>query len=125
MFAWRIQVNRTSATSARMVPQGSKMTTMTTNEPHPEPARSATSIGLPRHGRFDPVGFERAVTDLLHACGIAVDSVHTSKTAQRVRELWQRRLLGGYELDPAAALGDGFEDTRRDMVVVRGIAVHG
>lgn len=98
---------------------------MTIHESHPDPARAATSIGLPRCGRFDAVAFERAVTDLLHACGIAVDSVHTSRTAERVRELWQRRLLGGYELDPAAALGDGFEDPRRDMVVVRGIAVHG
>lgn len=69
--------------------------------------------------------FERAVVDLLNACGIAADSVHTGRTAERVRELWQRRLLGGYELDPAAALGDGFDDPRRDMVIVRGIAVHG
>ena len=40
-------------------------------------------------------------------------------------ELWQKRLLGGYELDPATALGEGFEDPRADLVVVRGIAVHG
>ena len=33
--------------------------------------------------------------------------------------------LGGYDMDPAEALGEGFEDARRDMVVVRGIAVHG
>jgi GTP cyclohydrolase I len=47
------------------------------------------------------------------------------RTPQRVRELWQRRLLGGYDLDPATALGDGFADQRSDLVVVRGIAVHG
>jgi GTP cyclohydrolase I len=42
-----------------------------------------------------------------------------------VRELWERRLLGGYALDPAEVLGSGFADAREDMVVVRGIAVHG
>ena len=90
---------------------------MSVDEAHPS--------GLPRRGRFDAAAFERAVADLLTACGIAVDSVHTGKTAERVRELWQRRLLGGYDLDPSAALGDGFEDPRQDMVVVRGIAIHG
>jgi GTP cyclohydrolase IA len=82
-------------------------------------------IGIPREGSFDPAAFEDAVTALLRACGIVPDTVHTGKTARRVRELWQRRLLGGYDLDPAEALGEGFADDRRDMVVVRGIAVHG
>jgi GTP cyclohydrolase I len=82
-------------------------------------------IGIPRQGGFDAVAFERAVNDLVRACGIAPDMVHMGRTAQRVRELWQRRLLGGYDLDPAAVLGEGFADHRTDMVVVRGIAVHG
>lgn len=90
-----------------------------------QPSARPASIGIPRVGGFDPVAFEQAVTALLLACGVAPDTVHTGRTALRVRELWQKRLLGGYELDPAAALGDGFEDPRRDMVVVRGIAVHG
>lgn len=47
------------------------------------------------------------------------------RTAQRVRELWQKRLLGGYDLDPASALGEGFDDQRKDMVIIRGIAIHG
>jgi GTP cyclohydrolase I len=51
--------------------------------------------------------------------------VHTGKTARRVRDLWENRLLGGYEMDPGEALGEGFADPREDMVVVRGIAVHG
>jgi GTP cyclohydrolase I len=42
-----------------------------------------------------------------------------------VRELWQRRLLGGYEVDVANALGAGFEDSRTDAVIIRGIAIHG
>jgi GTP cyclohydrolase I len=89
--------------------------------PTPEPGH----LGIPRIGRFDPAAFERAVTDLLLACGVAPDSVHTGRTARRVRELWERRLLGGYEIDPGEALGEGFDDPREDMVVVRGIAVHG
>jgi GTP cyclohydrolase I len=93
-------------------------------EHDPAPAPGA-GIGIARVGDFDPAAFERAVTDLLRACGISPATVHTGKTARRVRELWQRRLLGGYELDPAEALGEGFADHRADMVVVRGIAVHG
>lgn len=88
---------------------------------HPAPE----GIGIPRSGHFDPAAFEQAVSDLLRASGVAPDTPHMARTAQRVRELWQRRLLGGYDLDPAAALGDGIDDPRRDMVVIRGIAVHG
>ncbi|WP_296749300.1 GTP cyclohydrolase I, partial [Thiobacillus sp.] len=83
------------------------------------------SLGIPQVGAFDPAAFERAVNDMLVACGVAPDSVHTGRTAQRVRELWQKRLLGGYAIAPAEALGEGFADDRNDMVVVRGIAVHG
>jgi GTP cyclohydrolase I len=82
-------------------------------------------IGIPRTGQFNGAAFEQAVSDMLSACGISPDAAHTGKTAKRVRELWEKRLLGGYELDPAGVLGEGFEDTREDMVVVRGIAVHG
>ncbi len=95
----------------------------TADHDHPVPRRAG--IGIPRRDGFDAAAFERAVTDLLHACGIASDVPHMAKTAQRVRDLWQRRLLGGYEIDPAGVLGEGIEDERRDMVVVRGIAVHG
>ena len=87
----------------------------------PEPG----ALGIPRVGRFNAEAFEKAVTDLLLASGVAPDSAHTGKTARRVRELWEKRLLGGYELDPGEALGEGFVDPREDMVVVRGIAVHG
>lgn len=86
---------------------------------------SAAGIGIPRPGAFDPVAFEAAVVALLKAAGVAPDTPHMARTALRVRELWQHRLLGGYELDPAQALGEGFADERRDMVVIRGIAVHG
>jgi GTP cyclohydrolase I len=91
---------------------------------HPPPS-ARTGVGIPRSGAFDVAAFERAVGDLLRACGIAPDNAHTGRTATRVRELWQRRLLGGYDMDPAEALGEGFADERSDMVVIRGIAVHG
>ena len=87
--------------------------------------RGGGSLGIPQTGPFDPAAFEQAVNAMLAACGVAPDSVHTGRTAERVREMWQRRLLGGYAIEPAAALGEGFADERDDMVVVRGIAVHG
>jgi len=92
------------------------------SEPHPVPQ---AGIGIARENAFDPEAFESAVTAMLAACGIAPDMAHMGRTAERVRELWQKRLLGGYDLDPAQALGEGFADDRRDMVVIRGIAVHG
>lgn len=95
------------------------------NHDHDHPPHTHAEPGIPRQGRFDAPAFENAVVALLEACGVPADGAHTGRTATRVRELWQRRLLGGYELDPAEALGEGFEDARRDMVVIRGIAVHG
>lgn len=92
---------------------------------HDSPPASALTIGISRQGTFDAAAFEKAIGDLLSACGIAPDARHMGRTPQRVRELWQRRLLGGYDLDPAQALGEGFEDHRGDMVIIRGIAVHG
>lgn len=93
---------------------------------HSAPACPASgAIGIPRTGAFDPEAFEAAIASLLAACGVPADGAHTGRTPRRVRELWQRRLLGGYALDPAGALGEGFADPRRDMVVIRGIAVHG
>ena len=99
-------------------------TAHTPEHDHPAQVRPRT-VGIARNGQFNAPAFERAITDLLDACGIKTDSAHTGRTAQRVRELWQKRLLGGYDLDPAEVLGEGFADDRRDMVVVRGIAVHG
>lgn len=89
------------------------------------PLTRPPGIGIPQLRPFDGEAFERAVTDLLTAAGIDPASQHTGKTARRVRELWEKRLLGGYGLDPADALGEGFPDPRDDMVVVRGIAIHG
>ena len=92
---------------------------------HDHPAATPGALGIPRTGRFDAPAFEQAINDLLRACGVVPESAHTGMTARRVRELWERRLLGGYEIDPATVLGSGFDDPREDMVVIRGIAIHG
>lgn len=92
---------------------------------HHAPYPAAGDYGIARRRPFDRAAFERAVTDLLDACGIAPDSAHTGKTAARVSALWERRLLGGYDTDPATVLGEGFDDPGRDMVIIRGIAIHG
>jgi GTP cyclohydrolase I len=88
-------------------------------------APAARGIGIPRQKHFNAAAFEQAIGDLLSACGIEANLEHMGRTPQRVRELWQTRLLGGYDLDPAEVLGDGFADPREDMVVIRGIAIHG
>ena len=98
---------------------------MSSDDDHDPHAAVVPGVGIPRVGAFDGAAFERAVADLLHACGLPTEGVHTGQTPRRVRELWQQRLLGGYALDPAQVLGRGFDDPRQDMVVVRGIAIHG
>ncbi len=98
---------------------------MSEHSEHEYAPHSLSGIGIPRQNNSDVPAVEQAGSDLLRACGIAPDVAHMGRTAQRVRELWQKRLLGGYDLDPASALGEGFADHRRDMVIVRGIAVHG
>ena len=95
-------------------------------------ARSATtgarSVGIAPARPFDGVAFEAAVTALLRACGVddaQLSTGHMRSTPRRVRELWERRLLGGAQQDLAEILGPGFDDERGDLVVVRGISVHG
>jgi GTP cyclohydrolase I len=88
-------------------------------------AQDLPDIGIRRSRPFDVIAFEQSVVRMLEASGIDIDAAHTSRTAQRVRELWQKRLLDGYDTDPAEALGLGFDDVRRDMVIIRSLAVHG
>lgn len=88
-------------------------------------SQHSSAYGIPQLRAFDPEAFEVAIGQLLAACGVEEASSHMAKTKERVRAMWQHRLLGGYAEDPADVLGQGFEDERRDLVVVRGIAVHG
>ncbi len=94
------------------------MTAKQGDENNPRP------VGITPKRSFDADAFEDAIRALLHAAGVD-ESGHMTNTAVRVRELWQSRLLGGYGQDPAEVLGDGFEDPRTDVVIIRGIAVHG
>ncbi len=90
-----------------------------------EPRGSNEAEGGIRATRpFDAPAFEAAVRALLAACGVD-DAEHMGQTAERVRALWAERLLDGYQQDLAAVLGEGFADPTSDIVVVRGIAVHG
>ena len=86
------------------------------------------SIGIEPTRPFDPVAFEAAIQALLRACGVddtQLTTGHMKSTPKRVRELWQQRLLGGAGADLAGILGNGFDDAREDLVVIRGISVHG
>ncbi|RUL75923.1 GTP cyclohydrolase I FolE [Dyella choica] len=96
-----------------------------THSEHACDAHDLPLATIPRKRPFNPAAFEMAVSNLLRASGIDIDAAHTARTAQRVRKLWQGRLLDGYDVDPAEALGVGFDDRREDMVIIRSIAVHG
>lgn len=93
--------------------------------PHVAPAQPGGGVGIPRGQPFDGARFQSAVRALLEAAGFPADEAHLRSTPQRVAELWEKRLLGGYDVDPAVALGAGFEDARQDPVIIRGIAIHG
>ena len=95
------------------------------DDDHAHPARR---IGIEPARPFDGVAFEAAVVALLKACGVDDGDLavgHMENTPKRVRELWEKRLLGGVGTDLDAILGQGFDDPRQDLVVIRGIAVHG
>ena len=98
------------------------------HDDHEEVFSQVRGLGITTTSAFDPPAFEAAVQALLKACGVddaQLQTGHMRSTEKRVRELWQQRLLGGVGQDPAEILGSGFEDPREDLVVLRGIAVHG
>ncbi|MBI1946217.1 MAG: GTP cyclohydrolase I FolE [Deltaproteobacteria bacterium] len=91
---------------------------------HEPQGTSEAGSGIRATRPFDGAAFEAAVRALLAACGVD-DTKHMGQTPERVRALWAERMLDGYGQDAATALGEGFADPRTDVVVVRGIAVHG
>ncbi len=91
---------------------------------HVDEHEISSQLGISQARAFDAPRFEAAIQELLASCGVDDDG-HTKKTAERVRKLWQDRLLGGYESDIAETLGAGFEDAGTDLVVIKGISVHG
>lgn len=91
---------------------------------HPAPEREP-KVGVERLRPFDKEAFERAVTDLLTACGFQPQGdPHLGKTAERVSAFWRDRLLDGYAADPSEVLGCGFEDNSREMVIISNISIH-
>lgn len=101
------------------------MATFDDHDHHSPIKPNLPGYGISRVRPFNELAFEQAVRQMLEAAGIEIDAAHTGNTAKRVRELWQARLIDGYETDPAQALGTGFEDPRRDMVVIRNLSIHG
>ena len=98
------------------------------HDDHDEHRPGRTSPGI-RTGRvFDGAAFEVAVTAMLRACGVDDEELrqgHMRNTPRRVAELWSERLLSGQHQDLGEVLGEGFADPRTDLVVIRGISVHG
>jgi GTP cyclohydrolase I len=85
-------------------------------------------VGIEPVRPFDGAAFEAAITALLRACGVddaQLHAGHMRSTPKRVRELWERRLLGGAQQRLDDILGPGIADDRGDLVVVKGISVHG
>ncbi len=82
-------------------------------------------IGVLKDKPFDGVAFEKAVKDMLLAAGFDINSSHLSKTHKRVRQLWEERLLSGYNKKVGDILGTGFTDERDDLVIVKGISISG
>jgi GTP cyclohydrolase I len=95
------------------------------HEPFGHKGRTLAHVGLEPVRPFDAAAFEAAVKALVKACGIDDGQPHMKETASRVRALWEKRLLGGYGQDLAQTLGDGFADDRSDLVLIKGISVHG
>jgi GTP cyclohydrolase I len=109
------------------VPTMHKLTLATVSDSTHETSAAAPpslSCGIETARPFDGAAFEAAIRALVAACGVD-GSPHMAQTAARVRALWEKRLLGGYGQDLADVLGNGFADPREDVVVIRGIAVHG
>lgn len=67
-----------------------------------------------------------AVEGLLAACGLDLGHKDLVGTPQRVAKIWLREFLSGYDMDPAAILGDPVAgEGKTELVVVRNLPFHG
>lgn len=72
------------------------------------------------------VAIERAVAELLDACGLDRTHKDLEGTPGRVARVWSEEFLSGFAMDPARILGDPVEgEGESALVVVRGIPYHG
>ncbi len=69
---------------------------------------------------------ENAVKQWLDACGLDRSHKDLQETPGRVARLWERHFLAGYDLDPAAILGDPVEgEGETELVIIRDLPYHG
>lgn len=86
---------------------------------------SKEELGIQQKKPFDRRRFAAAVKELLESSGVDPHESHLSSTPETVVDLWQSRLLDGYQQDIRSVLGEGFEDPSTDLVIIRDISVHG
>jgi GTP cyclohydrolase IA len=74
----------------------------------------------------DPQALQRAVEQLLRASGLdPARDPDLLQTAERVSQLWLTEFLAGYDMDPAAILGEAVEgEEDPEVVVVGGLRFH-
>jgi GTP cyclohydrolase IA len=70
----------------------------------------------------DPERMRAAIADFLDAAGFdSPEQPHLADTPARVAATWMEDILQGYELTPAEALGQPFDDPSHELVLVKGI----
>ncbi len=78
------------------------------------------------HALEDRPAIERAVTELLAACGLPLDHKDLVGTPARVARVWSEEFLSGFAMDPAQILGDPVEgEGASELVLVHGLPFHG
>jgi len=58
---------------------------------------------------------ERAVSELLRACGLELDHKDLVGTPARVARVWSEEFLSGFAMDPAQILGCFFTEPRAHL----------
>ncbi len=77
---------------------------------------------ITRHRPADIEGMARAIDQFLVAAGFVTEGdEHLDRSGRRVADAWADDLLEGYDLDPAAALGQPFPEDANDLVLVKDI----
>ncbi len=77
---------------------------------------------IPRHRTPDLDAMAAAMDQFLEAAGFdAGGEEHLERTGTRVADAWATDLLEGYALSPSEALGEAFDESSGDMVLVKDI----
>ena len=89
----------------------------------PKPASPGQLVFLCRVVSI-PKSLVMPLNSSLAACGVDTNNPMSIKLHRESPSLGAS-FIGGYESDVAAALGQGFVDHREDIVLIKGISVHG